>query len=240
MSHKAADRIRNVALIGHRGCGKTSLAEAMLFEAGIINRLGRAENGTTVCDFEPDEQERGMSIGAAICAFEHDGRKLNVIDTPGEPSFVAEALGALVGRRLRGSRRQRRRRRRGPHRAPLGARRPRRSAPAGLRQHARPRARRLLSDPRVASGGVRLARRRHRDPDRQRARGQRGHRPDRHEGVRPRRRRPRGGGSRPRSPRSSASGRRSTARSSWTRSPRTPTRSWSATSRATRSPTRRR
>ena len=60
MSHKAADRIRNVALIGHRGCGKTSLAEAMLFEAGVTNRLGRAEQGTTVCDFEPDEQERGM------------------------------------------------------------------------------------------------------------------------------------------------------------------------------------
>ncbi|MDQ3103025.1 MAG: elongation factor G [Actinomycetota bacterium] len=96
MSHKAADRIRNVALIGHRGCGKTSLAEAMLFEAGVTNRLGRAEQGTTVCDFEPDEQERGMSIGASICSFDHDDRKLNVIDTPGDSSFVAEALGALA------------------------------------------------------------------------------------------------------------------------------------------------
>ena len=96
MSHKATDRIRNVALIGHRGCGKTSLAEAMSFEAGVTNRLGRVEDGSTICDFEPDEQERGMSIGAAICSFEHQGRRLNVIDTPGEPSFVAESLAAIA------------------------------------------------------------------------------------------------------------------------------------------------
>ncbi|MCB8970378.1 MAG: elongation factor G [Solirubrobacterales bacterium] len=96
MSHKAADRIRNVALIGHRDCGKTSLAEAMLYEAGAINRLGRTETGNTVSDFEPDEQERGMSIGASICSFEHGDRKINLIDTPGDPSFVAEALGALA------------------------------------------------------------------------------------------------------------------------------------------------
>lgn len=96
MSHKAADRIRNVALIGHRDCGKTSLAEAMLYEAGAINRLGRVGDGSTVSDFEPDEQEREMSIGAAICSFEHGGRKINLIDTPGDPGFVAEALGALA------------------------------------------------------------------------------------------------------------------------------------------------
>ena len=96
MSHKAADRIRNVALIGHRDCGKTSLAEAMLYEAGATNRLGRVEDGSTVSDFEPDEQEREMSIGAAICSFEHGGRKINLVDTPGDPGFVAEALGALA------------------------------------------------------------------------------------------------------------------------------------------------
>jgi elongation factor G len=92
---KPADRIRNVALIGHRGSGKTSLTEALLYEAGIVNRLGRVEDGTTVSDFEPDEQARQMSIGAALTSFEHDGRKINLIDTPGEPSFVAEALAAL-------------------------------------------------------------------------------------------------------------------------------------------------
>jgi elongation factor G len=95
MAHKAPDRIRNVALVGHRGSGKTSLAEAILFESGVVNRLGKADEGTTVCDFEADEQERGMSIGAAVTSFEHDGRKVNMIDTPGEPSFIADTLGAL-------------------------------------------------------------------------------------------------------------------------------------------------
>jgi len=95
MPHRPPDRIRNVALVGHRGSGKTTLAEAILFESGVVNRLGRVEDGTTVCDFEDDEHERGMSIGAAVTSFEHDERKVNMIDTPGEPSFVAEALGAL-------------------------------------------------------------------------------------------------------------------------------------------------
>jgi elongation factor G len=95
MAHKAADRIRNVALIGHRGSGKTSLHEALLFEAGVVNRLGRVEDGTTVSDFEPDEREREMSIGATVASFEHDGRKINLIDTPGEPSFIADTIGAL-------------------------------------------------------------------------------------------------------------------------------------------------
>lgn len=93
--HKAADRIRNVALIGHRGCGKTSLHEAMLFEAGAIGRLGTVVDGTTASDHEPDEQERSMSINAAVACFEHGGREINLIDTPGEPSFVADAISAL-------------------------------------------------------------------------------------------------------------------------------------------------
>jgi elongation factor G len=95
MAHKAADRIRNVALIGHRGSGKTSLHEALLFEAGVVNRLGKVEEGTTVSDFESDEKAREMSIGATVASFEHDGRKINLIDTPGEPSFVADTVGAL-------------------------------------------------------------------------------------------------------------------------------------------------
>ena len=95
MPHKAPDRIRNVALVGHRGSGKTSLAEAILFESGVVNRLGRVDDGSTVCDFEDDEQERGMSIGAAVTSFEHDERKVNMIDTPGESSFIAETLAAL-------------------------------------------------------------------------------------------------------------------------------------------------
>jgi elongation factor G len=95
MAHKAADRIRNVALIGHRGSGKTSLNEALIFEAGAVNRLGKVSEGSTVSDYEADEQEREMSIGAALASFEHDGRKINLVDTPGEPSFVADAAAAL-------------------------------------------------------------------------------------------------------------------------------------------------
>src|SRR5918995_4750797 len=95
MPHKAADRIRNVALIGHRGSGKTSLHEALLFEAGVVNRIGKVEDGTTVSDFEPDEQEREMSIGASVASFEHSDRKINLIDTPGESSFIADTLASL-------------------------------------------------------------------------------------------------------------------------------------------------
>ena len=95
MGHRAPDRIRNVALIGHRGGGKTSLAEAILFEAGKINRLGSITEGTTVCDHEPDEQERQMSIDAAVASIDFHDRKINLIDTPGDPSFVADALAAL-------------------------------------------------------------------------------------------------------------------------------------------------
>ncbi len=90
-----ADRIRNVALVGHRGSGKTSLHEALLFEAGVTARLGSVVDGSTVSDSEADEQARQMSISSALSSFEWEGRKINLLDTPGEPSFVADALGAL-------------------------------------------------------------------------------------------------------------------------------------------------
>lgn len=93
--HKSADRIRNVALVGHRGSGKTSLHEALLYQAGVTTRLGTVADGTTVSDADPDEQARGMSIGLAVSSFEWQERKLNLLDTPGDPSFVADALGAL-------------------------------------------------------------------------------------------------------------------------------------------------
>ncbi|HVE67437.1 MAG TPA: elongation factor G [Solirubrobacteraceae bacterium] len=95
MPHKPADQIRNVALVGHRGTGKTSLHEALLFEAGAVNRLGSVTDGTTVSDADDDEQARQMSISAALSSFEWQGRKINLLDTPGEPSFLADALGAL-------------------------------------------------------------------------------------------------------------------------------------------------
>jgi elongation factor G len=90
-----ADRIRNVALVGHRGSGKTSVNEALLFQAGAVNRLGTVLDGNTASDSDPDEQARQMSISASLSSFDWDERKINLIDTPGEPSFVADSLGAL-------------------------------------------------------------------------------------------------------------------------------------------------
>jgi elongation factor G len=92
---QAADRIRNVALVGHRGSGKTSLHEALLHEAGATTRLGSVADGTTVSDADEDEKARGMSISASLASFEWRDVKVNLIDTPGEPSFIADALGAL-------------------------------------------------------------------------------------------------------------------------------------------------
>jgi elongation factor G len=90
-----ADRIRNVALVGHRGSGKTSLNEALLYQAGVVNRLGSVTEGSTASDADTDEQARQMSISASLSSFEWQERKINLIDTPGEPSFVADALGVM-------------------------------------------------------------------------------------------------------------------------------------------------
>ncbi len=88
-------KIRNVAVVGHRGTGKTSLVEAMLFQAGATNRLGVVEQGTTVSDWDEDEQARQMSIADTLCHLEWQGRKINLVDTPGEPSFQGDAIAAL-------------------------------------------------------------------------------------------------------------------------------------------------
>jgi elongation factor G len=95
MAHESPKRIRNVALVGHRGSGKTSVNEALLFTAGAINRLGSVADGTTVSDSAPDEKAREMSISASLSSFRWEDRKINLVDTPGEPSFVADALCAL-------------------------------------------------------------------------------------------------------------------------------------------------
>ena len=95
MAHESPKRIRNVALVGHRGSGKTSVNEALLFEAGAINRLGSVAEGTTVSDSASDEKAREMSISAGLSSFRWNDRKINLVDTPGEPSFIADALAAL-------------------------------------------------------------------------------------------------------------------------------------------------
>jgi len=88
-------KIRNVALVGHGGAGKTTLAEALLFVGGAITRMGRVEDGTTVCDFDPEEQKRTISVSLALAPFEYDGHKINVIDTPGYADFVGDVAAAL-------------------------------------------------------------------------------------------------------------------------------------------------
>jgi elongation factor G len=93
--HEEAGRIRNVALVGHRGSGKTSTSEALLYDAGAINRLGSVDEGTTASDAAPDERSRHMSIAASLSSFRWQERKINLIDTPGESSFVADTLAAL-------------------------------------------------------------------------------------------------------------------------------------------------
>jgi elongation factor G len=88
-------KIRNVAVVGHRGTGKTSLVEALLFQAGATNRLGTIESGSTVSDWDDDEQRRQMSLSASICHLEWQGRKINLIDTPGDAGFQGDAIAAL-------------------------------------------------------------------------------------------------------------------------------------------------
>ncbi len=95
MKQVPPDKIRNVALVGHGGSGKTTLAEALLFTAGVTKRMGRVEDGTTVCDFEAEEQGRGQSLSLALAPFEWKGHKINLIDTPGYADFEGEALAAL-------------------------------------------------------------------------------------------------------------------------------------------------
>ena len=96
MKPTTPDRIRNVALISHGGAGKTSLAEAMLFDAGAINRLGTVEAGTTALDWDPDEQKRGQSINLAIGSIEHEGTRITIVDTPGYADFQADVVEALA------------------------------------------------------------------------------------------------------------------------------------------------
>jgi elongation factor G len=87
--------LRNVALLSHSGAGKTSLSEALLFNAKLINRLGRVEDGNTVSDYEPEEIKRGGSVQTALIACTGENYKVNFLDTPGYDDFIAEVVAAL-------------------------------------------------------------------------------------------------------------------------------------------------
>jgi len=95
MASTEPTKVRNVAVVGHRGAGKTSLVEAMLFSSGAKNRLGSIADGTTAMDHDEDEIKRQMSISAGLAHVDWSGHKVNVVDTPGEASFINESLGAL-------------------------------------------------------------------------------------------------------------------------------------------------
>jgi len=95
MKRFATDRVRNVVLLGHGGCGKTSLSEAMLHLAGVTDRLGRVDAGTTVSDSTPDEVERRCSISAALLPYEWKQYKINLLDAPGYADFIGEAVAAM-------------------------------------------------------------------------------------------------------------------------------------------------
>ena len=95
MKQYTPDRIRNVGLFSHGGAGKTSLAEAILFDTKAITRLGRVEDGNTVCDFDPDEIKRHISVNAAIAPVEWRDSKINVVDAPGYADFLGDMKSAL-------------------------------------------------------------------------------------------------------------------------------------------------
>ncbi len=95
MQQHTTEQVRNVVLLSHSGAGKTSLSEAMLFNSGAINRLGKVDQGNTTSDYDPDEVKRQTSIYLALLPCEWQGFKVNTIDTPGYADFVAEVKSAV-------------------------------------------------------------------------------------------------------------------------------------------------
>jgi elongation factor G len=95
MAKYRTDQIRNVALLGHGGSGKTTLLEALLLKTGVIGRLGRVEDGSTVSDWDAEEHRRGISVNLSVVPIEYDNIKLNFIDSPGYQDFVGEVISAL-------------------------------------------------------------------------------------------------------------------------------------------------
>ena len=95
MAKFRTDQIRNIALLGHSGSGKTSLTEVLLYKTGAISRLGRVEDGSTVSDWDAEEQRRGISISVSVVPIEHGDHKINLIDTPGYLDFLSEVVSGM-------------------------------------------------------------------------------------------------------------------------------------------------
>src|SRR5689334_13577979 len=95
MKEYTTDKLRNVALVGHQGSGKTSLVEALLFNTGATNRLGRVEDKNTVSDWDEEEKARGMSISTSLVPIEFNEHKINLLDAPGFTDFQADMKNAI-------------------------------------------------------------------------------------------------------------------------------------------------
>ena len=95
MKRYSGETLRNVVLAGHGGTGKTTLAEALLFDSGAIDRMGRVEAGSATTDFDPDETRRHMSVNLALAPCEWREHKINVIDAPGYADFIGEVESAM-------------------------------------------------------------------------------------------------------------------------------------------------
>jgi len=95
MKYYKTEDVRNVAVVSHAGSGKTTLCDAMLFDAGAVDRLGKVTDGSSNFDFEPEEVKRGITIGASLYTVEWKKKKINILDTPGDPNFAAEVTAAL-------------------------------------------------------------------------------------------------------------------------------------------------
>src|SRR5215204_4724419 len=93
-SHRVED-VRNIALAGHGASGKTSLADALLYQAKAVDRQGSVDDGTSYSDYDEEEHKRRFSIDTSVLHLTHQGKRINLLDTPGYPDFVGAALGAL-------------------------------------------------------------------------------------------------------------------------------------------------
>jgi len=89
------ENIRNIVLVGHGGAGKTSLAEAMLFRSGAVTRMGKIQEGNTVCDFDEEEIKKEISVATALAPLEWDDHKINILDAPGYADFIGEMRSAM-------------------------------------------------------------------------------------------------------------------------------------------------
>jgi elongation factor G len=97
MSNHKVEDIRNIALCGHGGCGKTTLADKLLIKTGAVTSEPSVDAGTSVCDFDPEEKAHKRTIESSIVHFEHAGKRFNLVDTPGYGDFIGQTIGALRG-----------------------------------------------------------------------------------------------------------------------------------------------